>query len=158
MFIIPFPAVITPDLSTKLAQRFSDKEQSEITRIHFLLDFFASKNCLNWQLADYFSDKNLQQACGHCSVCAGAVTTFPEVHVLKPLINYDFLSLTAQVSEKLGKHKSATLLARFLCGLTTPIFTRLKARQLSGFATLEKYRFAQVLEWVQVQLKEDIQV
>ena len=147
-----FPEAITPDLSTKLAQRFSDKEQSEITRIHFLLDFFASKSCLNWQLADYFSDKNLQQPCGHCSVCDGAMTLFPEVHALKPLINYDFLLLTAQISEKLGKHKSATLLARFLCGLTTPIFTRLKARQLSGFAALEKHRFAEVLEWVQEHL------
>jgi ATP-dependent DNA helicase RecQ len=145
-----FIDAITPELANKLARRFSDKEQSEITRLHFLLDFFASKSCLNWQLAYYFSDSNLQQPCGHCSVCAGLITSLPTPDALKPLAEYDFLQLTAQISDKLGKHKSDTLIARFLCGLTTPIFTRLKVRQLIGFAMLEKYRFSEVLQWVQL--------
>ncbi|WP_022943135.1 RecQ family ATP-dependent DNA helicase [Psychromonas hadalis] len=143
-----FPEVIHADLVDNLAKRFSDKEHSEIKRIHFLLDFFASKNCLNWQLAHYFSDNNLQQPCGHCSVCAGLLTTFPESMPLKPLEEYDFSTLTSAISEKLGQHKTNTLLARFLCGLTTPIFTRLKVRPLNGFAQLEKYRFSEVLQWV----------
>ncbi len=148
-----FSEAITPELTDRLAQRFHDKEQSEIKRIHFLLNFFASKSCLNWQLAHYFSDTNLQQACGHCSVCAGLVTQFPEPESLKPLTEYDCLQLTTPINEKLAKHKSATLVARFLCGLTTPIFTRLKARQLNGFASLEKYRFSEVLQWAQEQEK-----
>jgi len=145
-----FPQAITSDLIAKLAQRFTDKEQSEITRIHFLLDFFASKSCLNWQLADYFSDTNLQQPCGHCCVCMGQVTVLPEMTNLKPLLEYDIVSLTGPIKDKLGKHNSERLVARFLCGLTTPIFTRLKVRQLSGFAVLEKYRFSDVLTWVKV--------
>ncbi|MCP4325478.1 MAG: recombinase RecQ, partial [Alteromonadales bacterium] len=148
-----FVESITPDLTDRLAQRFSAKEQSEIKRIHFLLDFFASKSCLNWQLAHYFSDTNLQQACGHCSVCAGLVTVFPEPELLMPLSEYDFLQLSTPIQNKLAKHNSTTLVARFLCGLTTPIFTRLKARQLSGFASLEKYRFSEVLQWAQEQEK-----
>jgi len=40
------------------------------------------------------------------------------------------------------------LRARFLCGLTTPIFTRLKVRQLPGFASLENYRFSDVVNWI----------
>jgi ATP-dependent DNA helicase RecQ len=139
---------VTPDLANKLAQRFSLKEQSEITRLHFLLDFFASKSCLNWQLAYYFSDDNLQQPCGHCSVCAGKVTKLPDIKALTPLSEYEFLIVTEEISSKLGKHKSATLIARFLCGLTTPIFTRLKVRQLNDFALLEKYLFSEVLDWV----------
>ena len=73
----------------------------------------------------------------------------PEVARLKPLYEYDAQQLTAEIKNKLGKHHSDRLVARFLCGLTTPIFTRLKARQLTGFAALEKYRFAEVLKWVQ---------
>ena len=144
-----FPESITSDLTNKLAQRFTDKEHSEITRIHFLLDFFASKSCLNWQLAAYFSDNNLQQPCGHCSVCAGEITSFPEMTRLKSLSEFDIQQLTTAIKNKLGKHDSDRLVARFLCGLTTPIFTRLKVRQLVGFAVLEKYRFAEVLKWVQ---------
>jgi len=143
-----FPQAINADLITNLAQRFSDKEHSEISRIHFLLDFFASDRCLNWQLADYFSDINLQQPCGHCSVCAGQVTALPAVASLKPLAEYDMAGVTAPIREKLGEHASERLIARFLCGLTTPIFTRLKVRQTTGFALLERYRFAEVLGWV----------
>jgi len=144
-----FPEAITPDLITKLAQRFSDKEHSEITRIHFLLDFFASDRCLNWQLAAYFSDNNLQQACGHCSVCAGQQTRLPAVIALTPLATLNVAQLTGAIKDKLGQHASDRLVARFLCGLTTPIFTRLKVRQTTGFAVLEKYRFADVLQWLQ---------
>lgn len=143
-----FAEEISTDLSYNLAQRFTDKEHSEILRIHFLLDFFASKSCLNWQLADYFSDTNLQQACGHCSVCAGQITALPELATLKALSEYDYVHMTNAIKAKLGKHDSDILIARFLCGLTTPIFTRLKVRQLMGFAVFEKYRFAEVLVWV----------
>ena len=143
-----FPELITTDLTIKLAQRFTDKEHSEITRIHFLLDFFANKRCLNWQLASYFSDNNLQQACGHCSVCAGELTSLPEMASLKTLKEYDVIQLTSAIKNKLGIDESDRLVARFLCGLTTPIFTRLKVRQLTGFAVLEKYRFAEVLQWL----------
>lgn len=145
-----FSGAITADLITKLSLRFTDKEQSEITRIHFLLDFFASKRCLNWQLADYFSDYNLQQVCGHCSVCAGQITVLPEPMKLKALTEYDVVQLTAPIKDKLGKHTSERLVTRFLCGLTTPIFTRLKVRQLPGFAVFEKYRFAEVLAWLTI--------
>ena len=143
-----FSDAITPDLTLKLAQRFADKEQSEIIRIHFLLDFFASSECLNWQLAHYFSDTNLQGACGHCSVCAGQVTVLPQPAPLPSLSEYDCAQLTAAIKQKLGKHASHRLVARFLCGLTTPIFTRLKVRQVSGFAMFERYGFADVLQWV----------
>ena len=39
-------------------------------------------------------------------------------------------------------------LARFLCGITTPESTRLKARQMEGFGRLESTPFSEVLELV----------
>ncbi|WP_160062081.1 RecQ family ATP-dependent DNA helicase [Psychromonas sp. L1A2] len=133
---------ITGDLLGELTQRFSQKESSEIQRIHHLLAFFASDQCLNLQLAQYFSDANLQSACGHCSVCAGHPAIMPVVASLRPLQQYDAAQQCIEISEKLGIHDSAVLRARFFCGLTTPIFTRLKVRQLAGFASLENYRFS----------------
>ena len=140
---------ITGDLLGELTQRFSQKESSEIQRIHHLLAFFASDQCLNLQLAQYFSDTNLQSACGHCSVCAGHPAIMPVVASLRPLQQYDAAQQCIEISEKLGIHDSAVLRARFFCGLTTPIFTRLKVRQLAGFASLENYRFSDVLAWIE---------
>ena len=136
-----------------IVQRFSDKERSEVARIHFLLDFFASKQCLNLQLANYFSDQNLQQACGHCSVCAGYPAIMPATVALAPLQQFDFIVLSSEITGKLGEQASPVLLARFFCGLTTPIFTRLKVRNLKGFAQLEKYPFGDVKAWVAEKLK-----
>ena len=137
------------NLRELLVERFSTKEKSEVQRIHFLLDFFASESCLNLQLAEYFSDNNLQQPCGHCSVCAGNPAIMPITPPLRPLNEYDFKQISTDISDKLGEHNSPVLLARFFCGLTTPIFTRLKVRNLSAFAVLEKYPFADVKTWIE---------
>ena len=139
---------ITPLLRDELTQRFIQKESSEIQRIHHLLAFFSNAHCLNLQLAQYFSDTNLQSACGHCSVCAGYPAVMPPVAELKPLQQFNAIQLSAEIAAKLGVYDSAVLRARFFCGLTTPIFTRLKVRQLSGFAMLENYRFSDVLAWL----------
>ena len=140
---------ISGDLLGELTQRFSQKESSEIQRIHHLLAFFASEQCLNLQLAQYFSDTNLQKNCEHCSVCAGYPAIMPVVTSLRPLQQFDAMQLSAEISAKLGVNDSAVLRARFFCGLTTPIFTRLKVRQLYGFACLENYRFSDVLAWIE---------
>lgn len=148
-----FKESITTQLRQKLVQRFKDKETSEIERIHFLLNFFSSNHCLSLQLARYFSDQNIQEPCGHCSVCAGKVAVMPPLTELKALDEYDFKQMSHAISDKLGEHKTPILLTRFFCGLTTPIFTRLKARQLKAFALLEKYPFAEVLKWVEIESK-----
>jgi ATP-dependent DNA helicase RecQ len=139
---------ISLQLRNELTQRFLQKEHSEIKRIHHLLAFFASKQCLNLQLAQYFSDSNLQKACGHCSVCAGYPAVMPPVAELTPLQQFNAAQLSAEIAAKLAENDSYVLRARFFCGLTTPIFTRLKVRQLSGFAMLENYRFSDVLAWL----------
>ena len=148
-----FKEAMNSNLRDKLVVRFQEKEQSEIKRIHFLLDFFANGQCLNLQLASYFSDSHLQQPCGHCSVCAGQPAIMPPSVVLQPLDQYNYFQLSGAIREKLAEHASSRLLARFFCGLTTPIFTRLKARQLSGFGVLESYRFSEVKQWIDQQLK-----
>ncbi len=153
-----FKEAITANLREQLVLRFKEKESSEIQRIHFLLAFFSSARCLSLQLAQYFSDTNLQQPCGHCSVCAGQVAVLPEPAPLKALDEYDFQQLSAQINDKLGEQKTPVLLARFFCGLSTPVFTRLKVRKLQGFALLEKYRFAQVQAWIEKHLKSTAQL
>ncbi len=139
-------------LSQKLFQRFSKKEQSEIFRIEQLLAFFTSAQCLSKQLAEYFADYQLTQGCGNCSVCQGQVAQLPPQAVLALLTSYNFIELSEQIQQKLAAKTSATLVSRFFCGLTTPIFTKLRVRKLKGFAVLENYRFSDVKAWVEQQM------
>ncbi|MEW6996191.1 ATP-dependent DNA helicase RecQ [Colwelliaceae bacterium BS250] len=138
-------------LNKDMFSRFLQKEQSEIKRIEHLLAFFASRTCLSQQLAHYFSDSRLQSSCGHCSVCLGNVAIMPPVPVLKPITEFDFNHCSSEIIAKLGDHASVTLISRFFCGLTTPIFTKLRVRKVTGFAQFEHYRFADIRQWVTEQ-------
>ncbi|WP_108946519.1 RecQ family ATP-dependent DNA helicase [Shewanella halifaxensis] len=143
-----YSANINDTVAARLFERFSIKEQSEINRINQLMDFFDSESCLSLQLAQYFSDHNLTAPCGHCSVCLGQSARLPKPAPLAPLDDLDFIAVCQQAITKLEANATPILLSRFLCGLTTPIFTKLKMRQISGFAQLEQYRFKDVLAWV----------
>ncbi len=146
------PNLDIDELGASLYERFCSKEQSEINRIHQLVAFFTGDKCLSRQLAQYFADSQLQADCGHCSVCAGYPARLPELPPLTPLDKYNFEEVTSSIRVKLADSATSVLISRFLCGLTTPIFTRLKARSLTGFALLDKYRFAEVKAWVETHL------
>lgn len=135
-------------LAESLFKQFTTKEVSEIDRINFLVAFFGSNQCLSLQLAQYFSDPNAFAACGSCSVCLGQVAQLPEQKKLQQIDTYDFDAISADAISKLKTNYSAVLITRFFCGLTTPLFTKLKMRQTYGFAKFEHYRFKDVLNWV----------
>ncbi|MGC3874316.1 RecQ family ATP-dependent DNA helicase [Halomonas sp. GXIMD04776] len=140
-------------LSTELYGHFKQHEQSEIERIHALLSLFETETCLSRRLTAYFGDEQAPVRCGHCSVCHGRVATLPPPPALPPLANQDFGALC---DEFIARHRAqcegqppgAERLTRFLCGLSMPIFTRLKARSLRDFGRLEVYPYAEVRRWV----------
>ncbi len=149
VFEVNLQALQQPGLADNLYQQFSTKEKSEIERINYLVAFFDSDQCLSLQLAQYFSDPNVSNVCGSCSVCLGHVACLPEPNSLKDINTFDFEATCTEAIEKLKLNNSSVLLSRFLCGLTTPLFTKLKMRQTYGFAKFEHYRFKDVLRWVE---------
>jgi ATP-dependent DNA helicase RecQ len=142
-------------LSAELHGYFSQQEASEIRRIHAMLDLFASEQCLSQRLADYFGDGNAPQQCGHCSVCRGQIAHLPAPPALPPLAEQDLHSPCGGFVQKYqalkGSQPSAECLTRFLCGISVPLFAKLKARKLGGFAALEDYPYAEVREWLVAQ-------
>ncbi len=139
-------------LAADLHAHFRAHEASEIGRIQAMLGLFESRECLSRRLALYFGDEQAPERCGHCSVCQGHVTTLPQPPELPPLSGRDAQALGAAFVEKhrqyAGHEPSHECLTRFLCGVTTPLFTKLKARQLAGFAALEEYPYAEVRDWL----------
>ena len=141
-------------LSQELAAYFRAKEVSEIARIHAMLGFFASDSCLSQTLAAYFGDTQAPQQCGHCSVCQGQVAQLPPPPLLPDLAGLDFRALCTAVMSRHQAHCggaiSSETLTHFLCGVTAPRLTELKARSLPGFAALEHYPYAGVRHWVRL--------
>ncbi|AHY44675.1 RecQ family ATP-dependent DNA helicase [Stutzerimonas decontaminans] len=135
-------------LSDELHAYFKQHEASEITRIDNMLALFESAECLSQRLAAYFGDRQAPQHCGHCSVCRGQVAQLPEPPTLAPLDQTDLAGHCVEFSQRYtqlqGDAPSTECLTRFLCGISVPVFTKLKARQIPGFASLEAYPYAEV--------------
>jgi len=138
-------------LSLELHEYFTAHERGEIVRIHAMLALFASDTCLSYRLAHYFGDGQAPQQCGHCSVCAGQVARLPEPPALAPLVDKNFEALCAAFihrhQEFTASYPPPERLTRFLCGISVPLFTKMKARGIAGFAALENYPYAEVREW-----------
>jgi ATP-dependent DNA helicase RecQ len=146
------PDFDTPALSTELHAYFRQQESSEIARIQAMLALFASEQCLSQRLAAYFGDAAAPQHCGHCSVCAGQVARLPALPALPPLAQKDPAALTATFVQRYqqlkGQAPSRECLTRFLCGISAPLLTKLKARSLPGHGVLEDYPYAEVRTWL----------
>jgi ATP-dependent DNA helicase RecQ len=143
------PDFDTAQLASDLFGYFQSKEQSEIDRITNMLAFFQSSRCLSQQLAQYFDDNQLQSPCGHCSVCSGHIAVLPKPTSLKALKQLDFHQLCDGFINACPDTPSTDLIARFLCGISVPIFTKIKARKQPGFAQLEHYRYGEVKAWIE---------
>ncbi|WP_432715642.1 RecQ family ATP-dependent DNA helicase [Vibrio sinaloensis] len=135
------------ELADKLWQLFADKERSDIERIHNLLNLFESQSCLSHTLANYFGDNQAPHQCGHCSVCRGQVAKFAESGS-SSIDDKQIAIWVEQLSQRAEQPLSNTLKTKFLCGISTPRLTKLKARILAGFGQLENVPFAQVLKHV----------
>lgn len=145
-------------LSQELHAYFTAHERGEIERIHAMLALFASETCLSYRLAQYFGDEQAPRQCGHCSVCAGQVAYLPEPPALPPLVDKNFEALCGAFIHKhqeyTGSYPPAERLTRFLCGISVPMFTKIKARAIPGFAALENYPYAEVRDWAAKHLNE----
>ena len=143
-------------LSQELHAYFCAHESGEIKRIHAMLALFASDTCLSYRLARYFGDDQAPRQCGHCSVCAGQVARLPEPPALAPLVDKNVEALCGAFihrhQEYAGSYPPAERLTRFLCGISVPMFTKMKARAIPGFAALENYPYAEVREWAAKEL------
>ncbi|VVN65985.1 ATP-dependent RNA helicase RhlB [Pseudomonas fluorescens] len=145
-------------LSAELYTGFKQHEVTEVARIHAMLDLFATEQCLGQRLAQYFGDEKAPERCGHCSVCHGHVAHLPLPPALPPLVDKNFMGLCGDFihrhHEHTGELPGAERLTRFLGGISVPLFTKLKARGIPGFAALEDYPYADVRSWSEVHLND----
>ncbi|SBS35662.1 ATP-dependent DNA helicase RecQ [Marinomonas spartinae] len=144
-------------LLNALDQYVTEKQTAEIERIATMIRFFELNRCLNHNLARYFGDKNAPEYCGHCSVCRGKVLVFPEPIEQKESLEKQRQQMAHYVTEftqQLRNKSSETrltsvLITRFLTGLAQPIFTKIKARQLTGFGVYEEKAYKDVITAVE---------
>ena len=144
-------------MADKLYALFKKKEDLEIQRIHNMVDFFESDDCISKQLAGYFGENLSNESCGHCSFCKNGRTVLQTTTDLKPLSQFEFKTITAEFTQVVGKQFSEENLTKFLCGIYTPVFSKLKIKQLPYFGILESYPFLEVKNWIMYKGEKTLQ-
>ncbi|MEE3879554.1 RecQ family ATP-dependent DNA helicase [Vibrio sp. YYF0003] len=134
-------------LEQHLYELFQSKERKDIERIHTMLGLFQSSECLSYQLAHYFADHNAPTECGHCSVCRGQVAEFP-AQSNEPPEHEQVVSWVKEFVQLSPTTISNEAVARFLCGISTPLISQLKATKKSGYGAMANVSFDKVIELV----------
>ncbi len=142
------------DLAEKMYALFRKKESLEIQRIHDMVGFFESDACISRQLAGYFGEHLVKERCGHCSFCKSGKAVLQTTTDLKPLSQFEFKTITAEFTQAVGEQFSAVNLTKFLCGIYTPVFSKLKIKNLPYFGVLESYPFLEVKDWIRINAEE----
>ena len=135
-------------MAEKMYALFKKKEGLEIQRIHHMVTLFESDGCISKQLAEYFGEYLEKKRCGHCSFCKGGKAVLPNTTGLEPLAHFKFEEITGEFMQALGEQFTEVNLTKFLCGIYTPVFSKLKIKKLPHFGILEKYPFGEVKNWI----------
>ncbi len=134
-------------LVEQLAERFLQREQHDIARVHDVVSLAESQGCLTCFMLAYFGEQRTD--CGHCGRCLGEPA--------QPLPTSGRCKLQpsdSQLVERLRSERHEALrtprqLARFLCGINSPATTRAKLRGRPEFGQLGHVPFAEVLALVE---------
>ena len=147
-------ALADQSLAATLHQHFMQKQENEISRIHNMLALFREPQCVARRLSAYFGE-DMGQDCGVCSVCRGQFRPWPEKTASASQLPADqqlfgyLAELRQKIQSQFGSQPSLDLQTRFLCGIQVPWLGKIRARQLSGFASCEQLSYAAVKARVQ---------
>lgn len=131
-------------LADDMAAHFKSHEETEIERIHRMLNYSKEPRCLTAQLLDYFGEQI--EDCGHCSRCLGEAPVKLEPRQSQNMESYNLQGFEELVITKpiaLGRPRQQ---ARFLCGLNSPAVSAV--RGLRGnplFGRCAEVPFSEVL-------------
>jgi ATP-dependent DNA helicase RecQ len=79
--------------------------------------------------------------------------------VERPLLHtIDFRKITAELFGTEGLEPTASMVSRFLCGISSPLAARLRLYGLASFGLLEGYRYREVADWVAGRMAEMVPV
>lgn len=138
----------TSELVNCLVEKFEHREKAEIARLQMVVDLVEHNGCQVNSLVGYFGEKR-KKACGHCTYCQTKKPSKIAHGEPRPLCSD--ISSVAQINSLRGRSLEALAtprqVAKFLCGLTSPAFSKARITKHPLFGSLEEYRFQEVLEF-----------
>ncbi len=144
-------------LADGLYQRMLKRETAEVGRLTQVVELINLPSCRSVALAAHF-DGSLSEDCGQCTACLGQIESAAESTGNRSAETID-PGLRSRIRELLDDHpmSSERVLARFVCGITSPSLNRAKLTKHALFGVLSETPFASVLAWCGALLSEQQQ-
>ncbi len=131
-------------LTDDLYERVLAREQAELGRLAAVIDLAASNNCQVQALSRHFSDSEPADPCGHCEHClTGPIELERTAEIEIDAPNWE---LAMRLKAEQTALDDPRILARFLCGVRSPLLTRLKLTKHALFGCCEAVPFGQVMQ------------
>lgn len=132
-------------LADQLYERIEQRERDEVTRLDGIFALAKAEQCMAATLSNHFGE-TLGEPCGRCSGCNG-----DGPHALPPSTAKSVgtsattavLNLAKKYPDQLSQPRER---ARFLCGLSSPGFTRSRISRDASFGICESVPYHLVLD------------
>jgi ATP-dependent DNA helicase RecQ len=133
-------------LADELHERLTKRETSEVDRLDEFFKLALATSCQPQSLSKHFGEST--EPCGECTACLGdGPWTIPKQGFRS--IGSSALKLLEEVSSEYpDRFVHPRDQARFLCGLTSPGFTRARLSRHPSFGICDRIPFSDVLEQV----------
>ncbi|MGA8656055.1 MAG: RecQ family ATP-dependent DNA helicase, partial [Chthoniobacterales bacterium] len=131
-------------LKHNLTDRFATRECSDVNRVRRVIELTEHSGCIVRHLLSYFGE-DLGRDCRHCDRCLGEPRGAISVtRTTKPpkLDQAKLADLCREHPQVLGSPRQ---MARFLCGLSSPLLTQAKLGKHPLFGSLAEIPFQEVM-------------
>ncbi|MGE0756508.1 MAG: ATP-dependent DNA helicase RecQ [Pirellulaceae bacterium] len=131
-------------VATELHARTVQHERRELQRLDQVLQFASHDGCQFAVLCEHFGESRGGR-CGHCSWCRGGTAACLPVRpplAVNPQVVHD---AAEYLTRQLKKDISPQTVARFLCGISSPQFTRAKVSAHPLFGALSHIPYREVV-------------
>jgi ATP-dependent DNA helicase RecQ len=132
-----------------MMDRFQQRENGDINRLHLILDLIHSDECQVNKLIEYFGEKR-KKPCGHCGVCTDEneieIDSIEENHIGEDEAQLIFSVANSTNYQMLNNPRALT---HFLCGVSSPTISSKRLSRHSNYGALKEYSFNDVLQWIE---------
>jgi ATP-dependent DNA helicase RecQ len=132
------------ELKSKMVERFEVRERNDVKRVRQVAQLAEHAGCIVRYLLHYFGEE-LGHDCGHCESCLGnSQRMFLTQRSMKvPKLDHQFTVLRHNYLDALSSPRQ---IARFLCGLNSPLLTQTKLNRHADFGALAEIPFQNVIQ------------
>ena len=133
-------------LADELHERLTAREKSEVERLNEVFQIAKATSCQAQTLSQHFGEST--EPCGKCTACLGeGPWDIPDAG-FRPIGSSAMKVLQDLSKEYPDRFVHPRDQARFLCGLTSPGFTRARLSRHPSFGICDRVPFSDVLEQI----------